>query len=172
VRPNHAIRFWGAEKFRRRNRFLATKKDMLENLQTHRQLLFDLTANYLDSLQDSFERLAYLAGLCEGVSGKYVHERLTAVYGPERVDQVLAKCHEEVFERLLEMPLNSQEEELRRYISTWAGSFVDNVRLCRKLGPGWVPAKAPSYLIELYSSNLSALLELLLDSTTTARSGM
>jgi len=145
---------------------------VLEHLQTHRQLLFDLTANYLDPLRGSFERLAYLAGLRESSTGKYQHDRLAAVYGTERVDQVLARCHEEIFERLLEVPLGSQEEELRRYINSWPGSFVDNVRRCRELARSWAPANAPRYLIELYSSNLNALLELLPDNTTTARSDM
>jgi len=145
---------------------------MLENLQTHRQLLFDLTANYLDPLSDTFERLAYLAGLRQSSTDRYVHERLAAVYGSERVDQVLAKCHEEVFERLLETPLSSQEDALRRYVGSWPGSFVENVERCRSLAPRWAPANSPGYLTELYSSNLNALLQLLQDSTTTARSDM
>ena len=145
---------------------------MLENLQTHRQLLFDLTANYLDPLSDTFERLAYLAGLRQSSSGKYVHQRLAAVYGAERVDQVLAQCHAEIFERLLESSLSSQEDGLRRYVGSWPGSFVENVDRCRLVAPQWAPPKAPGYLIELYSSNLNALLQLLLDSTTTARSDM
>jgi hypothetical protein len=143
---------------------------MLENLQTHRQLLFDLTANYLDPLSDIFERLAYLAGLRQPSEGSYVHPRLAAVYGAERVDQVLAECHEEIFERLLESPLSSQEEALRRYVSSWPGSFLENVDRCRVVASKWTPPNAPAYLIELYSSNLNALLQLILDSTTTARS--
>jgi hypothetical protein len=145
---------------------------MLENLQTHRQLLFDLTANYLDPLSDIFERLAYLASLRQSSAGAYVHARLAAVYGAERVDQVLAECHEEIFERLLESSLGSQEEALRRYVSSWPGSFVENVHRCRIAAPRWVPPNAPAYLIELYSSNLNALLQLLLDSMTKARSDM
>jgi len=145
---------------------------MLEHIQTHRQLVFDLTANYLDPLRGSFERVAYLAGLRDSSTGKYQHDRLAAVYGAERVGQVLAKCHEEIFERLLEVPLGSQEEELRRYIGSWPGSFVDNVKRCRELARSWTPPNAPSYLIELYASNLNALLELLPDNTTTARSDM
>jgi hypothetical protein len=143
---------------------------MLENLQTHRQLLFDLTANYLDPLSDIFERLVYLASLRQSSAGAYVHPRLAAVYGAERVDQVLAECHEEIFERLLESSLSSQEEALRRYVSSWPGSFVENVDRCRIAAPRWAPPNAPAYLIELYSSNLNALLQLLLDSMTKARS--
>jgi hypothetical protein len=88
------------------------------------------------------------------------------------VDQVLAQCHEEIFERLLESSLSSQEEGLRRYVGSWPGSFVENVDRCRLVARQWTPPSAPDYLIELYSSNLNALLQLILDSTTTARSDM
>lgn len=142
---------------------------MLENLQTHRQLLFDLTANYLDPLQGAFERLAYLSSLRDASTGRYVHERLAAVYGPECVDQVVAASHEEVFERLLEMPLRAQEEGLRRYVASLPGSFAEQLENCRRQAAAWVPPEAPSYLTELYSSNLNALVELLPDNAAKVR---
>lgn len=142
---------------------------MLEHLQTHRQILFDLTANYLDPLDGAFHRLAYVSGLREVSSGKYVHNRLAAVYGAEAVNQVLAKCHEEVFERLLEMPLTAQEDDLRSYLSSLEGSFLEKVRRCSEQATSWAPPKAPKYLTELYSSNLNALREMLLDNRTTVR---
>jgi hypothetical protein len=144
---------------------------MLENLQTHRQILFDLTANYLDPLPGPFERLAYLSGLRDTASGKYVQEQLATVYGGERVDQVAACCHEEVFERLLEMPLSSQEEALRRYVASLPGTFPENLENCRQLACHWAPPTAPSYLTELYFSNLGALLVLLADNMTKVRPG-
>ena len=144
---------------------------MLEHFQTRRQILFDLTANYLEPLSSCYQRLGYLFSLREPSSGRYVHDRLAAVYGMEPVDQVLAHCHEEVFERLLEMPLNSQESDLRRYVSSLPGSFEENVNLCRETANTWIPPQAPSYLKELFCSNLNALLELLLDHKPTVRSG-
>jgi hypothetical protein len=144
---------------------------MLEHLQTHRQILFDLTANYLEPLNSAYQRLAYLASLRDPSSGIYVHDRLAAIYGPERVDQVLARCHEEVFERLLEMPLTSQEEELRLHLSSLPGSFRENVSRCRETAETWIPSKAPSYLKELFCSNLNALREVVLDNKTKVRSG-
>jgi hypothetical protein len=142
---------------------------MLEHLQVHRQILCDLTANYLDPLGNAFERLAYLAGLREASSGRYVHEQLAATYGVEPVNQVVAKCHEEVFERLLEMPLSSQEAGLRTYVNALPGSYLENVEKCKRVASNWAPPQAPSYLTELYVSNLAALLELIGHSTPTAR---
>jgi hypothetical protein len=141
---------------------------MLEHLQIHRQILCDLTANYLDPLGGTFDRLAYLAGLRDASSGRYIHSQLAAVYGAEPVNGVVARCHEEVFERLLEMPLSSQEAGLRSYVSALPGSYLEKVEQCRRVASSWAPPNSPSYLNELYSSNLAALLELIGRSTPTA----
>jgi hypothetical protein len=140
---------------------------MLEHLQTYQQTLFDLTANYLEPLPSCYSRLAYLFGLFHPTSGKYVHEPLAVVYGPENVHAVIAKCHEEVFERLLEMPLNAQGEELKRYLSSLTGTANENSLLYVENAKKWVPPRSPGYLTELYCSNLDVLLELLRDGMST-----
>jgi hypothetical protein len=144
---------------------------MLEQLQTYQQILFDLTANYLEPLPSCYARLSYLVGLRDSFSGRYVHPELASVYGAEPVDQVIAKCHEEVFERLLEMPLNAQAEELRSYLCSQSGTLEENAILCREKSETWVPPGAPTYLIELYCSNLDVLLELLRGNKSTVRRG-
>ena len=144
---------------------------MVDVFRTHRQILSDITANYLEPLDGSFARLEYLHRLRDP-SGKYVHERLTTVYGADSVDQVLARCHEEVFERLLELPLTTQEEDLRRHLKSYPGSMADKISQCRAVAASWVPPQALSYLQELFCSNLNALLELLLDDQRKARSDM
>jgi hypothetical protein len=136
---------------------------MLEKFQTCQQVLFDLTANYLEPMNSAYQRLAYLFSLWEASTGKYVHEHLATVYGAEAVDQVIAHCHEEVFERLLEMPLNAQREDLRLHLRATPGVSEGNAKRYQENGRRWVPAGAPSYLRELYCSNLDALLELLTD---------
>ena len=85
--------------------------------------------------------------------------------------QLLAHCHEEVFERLLEMPLNLQAENLRVYLNSSPGSFAENAHRCRETAKVWIPVQAPSYLRELFCSNLNVLLEMLLAQSTSARSG-
>jgi hypothetical protein len=144
---------------------------MLEHFQTRRQILFDLTANYLEPLNSAFQRLAFLFSLRESSSGRYVHDRLAAEYGSEPVHQLLAHCHEEVFERLLEMPLNSQGDDLRRYLESLPGSFRENAQRCGETAKNWIPPQAPSYLKELFCSNLNALLEMLVAQSSSARSG-
>jgi hypothetical protein len=142
---------------------------MVDVFRTYKQILFDITANYLEPLDGSFARLDYLHSLRES-SGKYVHERLAEVYGADSVDQVLERCHEEVFERLLELPLTAQEGDLRRHLNSYSGSIGEKVSRFRAVAVSWVPPQSPSYLKELFCSNLNALLELLLDDRTTIRS--
>jgi len=141
---------------------------MLNQLQTQRQLLFDLTANYLEPLPDAFSRLAYLSGLRDS-TGKYTHDRLATVYTPALIDEVVSNCHEELFERLLEVPLSGQEKDLRKYLHVMPGPFEEDVLRHSKLAVEWIPPAAPSYLKELYCSNLHVLAEVLLDNKPRVR---
>jgi hypothetical protein len=134
---------------------------MLKHLQIHRKILYDLVVNDLEPLKSTYARLAYLAVLKDPATGKYAHQKLAAVYGDERVSEALAKCHEEMLERLLEMPLAQQEEDLRTYISLLPTGKEWNDVQCAETTRAWVPAQAPDYLKELFCSNMGALCELL-----------
>jgi len=134
---------------------------MLDQFQCTQQILFDLTANYLEPLATAYDRLHYLAGLRSELPEKYVHEKLSSLYGADAVHQVISQCHQEVFERLLEMPLNAQGEELRVYLSSLPGTIEENAANCLGVCKEWIPLETPNYLKELYCSNLSVLLELL-----------
>src|SRR5690349_18802985 len=112
---------------------------MQEQLRIHRQILYDLALHYLEPLTGNFARLAYLASLKNPSSNLYTHERLSAIYGQEPVGQALANCHEELFERLLEMPLAQQEEDLRRFVGTLPEGVAGAVRSCQKRAESWIP---------------------------------
>jgi len=134
---------------------------MLEQLRIHRQIVSDLTMHYLEPLDGFHARLVYLAGLHDPERGIYVHARLEVVYGEAPVNEVIAKCHNELFERLLETPLALQEEDLRQYVASMKGSRESNLENCEKSCESWIPAAAPDYLKELFRSNQAALHELL-----------
>jgi hypothetical protein len=144
---------------------------MQEQLRIHRQILYDLALHYLEPLSGSFARLAYLASLQNPSTKIYAHDRLAAVYGPEPVGETLAKCHEELFERLLEMPLAQQEEELRLFVGTLPEGTNEGAKVTQRRIEDWIPVGAPDYLKELFRSNLAALLELLRERNPKARSG-
>jgi len=143
---------------------------MQEQLRIHRQILYDLALYYLEPLNGNFPRLVYLASLKDASTKLYAHERLAAAYGAEPVGESLAKCHDELFERFLEMPLAQQEEELRLFVATLPEGAKDGIRLCQGRIEEWIPPAAPDYLKELFRSNLNALLGLLRERHPKARS--
>ena len=143
---------------------------MQEQLRIHRQILYDLALHYLEPLNGSFSRLAYLTSLKQPSSQTYAHDRLAAVYGPAPINETLTKCHEELFERLLEMPLAQQEEELRQFFGTLPEAKQEGIEIHKKRIEDWIPLKAPDYLKELFRSNLSVLLALLRERNPKARS--
>ena len=143
---------------------------MQEQLRIHRQILYDLALHYLEPLNGSFARLAYLAGSKDQATKAYAHDRLSVIYGQEPVREALAKCHEELFERLLEMPLAEQEKDLRQFIGSLPQGGAEGVRYCQERIEDWIPAASPDYLKELFRSNLNALLGLLRERNPKARS--
>jgi len=144
---------------------------MLDKLQLHRQILYDLSVHSLEPMGGMYERLAYVANLRDPSTGTYSHERLSVVFGEESVSQALADCHEELFERLLESPLALQEEDLRSYLDTLPGERKGHLwEHCAK-PEAWIPPQAPDYLKKLFCSNLHALCELLQEKKPGTRSG-
>ncbi len=143
---------------------------MLHQLQVHRQILFNLATHYLEPLNGIFERLSFLAALRDPSTEIYSHPRLGPVYGETAVHEALAKSHEEIFERLLELPLAQQEQELRTCLDAWPGGREESLKYFEDTIQGWIPSEAPSYLKDLFCSNLNALRELLIDRQDRARS--
>jgi hypothetical protein len=141
-----------------------------EQLRIHRQIVYDLALHYLEPMNGSFSRLAYLASLKNPADKMYAHERLAALYGVGPVGETLAKCHEELFERLLEMPLAQQEEDLRLFLETLPEGIQEGVRICQGRVEEWIPAGAPDYLKELFRSNLAALLGMIRECDPKVRS--
>src|SRR5258706_14235387 len=96
--------------------------DTLTQLQQDRRIIHDLTLSTLARTSCPFSRLAYLASLRDISTNVYEHAGLAAVYPQAAVRQALEQCHQEVFERILEMPLLAQEEDLRAHLRTMPNS--------------------------------------------------
>src|SRR5260370_38215122 len=110
-----------------------------------------------------FGRLVSVGSLRDMSSGRYEHQGLAALYPEEAVQQALELCHEQIFERILEMPLEKQLEDLRNCLAAMEGGLASVVSHWRQLEPYRVllPENAPDYLKELFFSNLRALLDIL-----------
>ncbi|MGB8324823.1 MAG: hypothetical protein WCE52_17835 [Candidatus Acidiferrum sp.] len=142
---------------------------MLKQLQVHRQILFDLTSIYLDPMPGAYARLAYVAGLRDPGSQLYSHPVLSQRYPAERVSESIHSCHEELFEKLLELPLATLEQDLHEYFASLPET-KDPPQPCADLTISWIPIQAPDYLKELYRSNQAALCVLVQRRKPTAHS--
>jgi len=143
---------------------------MQDQLRIHRQILYDLALHHLEPLQGNFARLAYLAALRDSSTGIYEEKALLKAYGREPVHQALSGCHEELFERVLELPLAQQQEDLAQYLESQTEANARN-QMPGGFLESWIPCQAPEYLKELFRSNLNALFELLREKRSRARSG-
>jgi hypothetical protein len=143
---------------------------MLQQLQLHRQILFNLTTHFLEPLEGIFERLSFLARLRDPATGLYRHEGLSSVYGEQPVNEALSKSHEELFERLLELPLAQQEQELLICLNSWPGGKAEAYKDFKDTVQAWIPPDAPPYLKDLFCSNLHVLHELQSAQKSKARS--
>ncbi len=137
--------------------------DTLTQLQQNRRIIHDLTLSTLARISCPFSRLAYLASLRDISTNVYEHAGLAAVYPQAAVRQALEQCHQEVFERILEMPLLAQEEDLRAHLRTMPNGSRNAAIQWRRLESyrALLPADSPEYLKELFCSNVRAILEIL-----------
>jgi hypothetical protein len=142
-----------------------------EALRTYRQIFSDLGIRYLEPLPNTLARLIYLAGLRDPATGAYKHPDLALLYPEASVGQVLAKCHEELFERYLELPLESQQEELCNYFETSGQKLAEDTPSRLEIMDSWSPSSMPDYLKDLFRANLQALCALLRERSSKARSG-
>jgi hypothetical protein len=144
----------------------------LTQLQQNRRVVQDFTETTLAGISGLFARLAYIASLRDLSSGKYEHAGLLALYPDEAIQQALQLCHEQIFERILESPLSSQQEDLRGCLAgmeaglSRAASHWRRIESYRVL----VPEAVPDYLKDLFCSNLRALLEILVEESSPAHS--
>jgi hypothetical protein len=144
---------------------------MLTQLQQNRRIIQDFTATTLASIPSLFGRLIYLSSLRDLASGRYEHAGLLALHPEEAVQQALAKCHEEVFERVLETSLAEQAEDVRDCLQAMPGGLTIAVSHWQRMEAYRVllPEESPDYLKELFCSNLHALLEILRSESLTPR---
>ena len=139
--------------------------ESFESYQQTRRVVEDFTARTLASIPTEFGKLLYLSSLRDFSSGNYVHEGLTARHSCEAVQQALGYCHEEVFLRILEMPLEQQEWDLRACMAGLEGEFWGKLRRWREAEfyRLLIPSESPAYLREIFLANVGALLDVVLE---------
>ena len=145
--------------------------ETLERFQLNRRVIEDFTARTLAAIPSDYGRLLYVSSLRDLASGRYLHEGLVAIYPEEAVQQALARCHEELFARILETPLEQQEWDLRACLGALGGDGGAIVARWQELESYrlMLPAGVPGYLHDLFCSNLRALLGLFAEERATCQ---
>lgn len=138
---------------------------MLRQLQIHRQIIQDISLSLLAPLPSLYQRLRLLSSFRNKQTGEYENNRLSGIYSATAVHEALATCHEEILERILELPLELQEGDLRQCLESLRGNFLDELKNWQLLEfeNRLLPETTPDYLKQLFRSNLRVLLQVLQD---------
>jgi hypothetical protein len=134
--------------------------ESFERFRQSRSVIEDFTSRTLAAIPSDFGRLCYVSSLKDSSTGLYKHDGLMDLYSDNSVQAALAQCHEELFSRILETPLNHQERDLRNCLNVAGDQFwavVESWRESRSFR-SMCPEGLPDYLDELFCSNMNALL--------------
>jgi hypothetical protein len=139
--------------------------ESLERFQQSRSVIEDFTSRTLAVIPSDFGRLYYISSLKDPETGRYQHDGLRDVYSDSSVQEALTQCHQELFSRILETPLRTQERDLSSCLHSagdqiWA--LIENWRENRVFLE-MCPEGLPNYLNDLFSSNMTAMLAILSD---------
>ena len=134
--------------------------ESFDRFQQSRCVIEDFTSRTLAVIPSEFGRLFYVSSLKDSANGRYQHAGLVELYSEDSVQVALGDCHEELFSRILETPLLEQERDLRKCLDTAGDRFWTVVDAWRKDNSfqTMCPEGLPSYLKDLFCSNLAALL--------------
>jgi hypothetical protein len=133
-----------------------------EQFRASKSVIEDFCSRTLAAISTDFARLHYVSSLKGSGTGRYEHEGLSSLYPENSVQAGLTHCHEELFSRILETPLQKQESDLYDCLTTAGDTFWDVVEDWRQTHSfeEMCPDGVPSYLQDLFRSNMSALLSI------------
>jgi len=134
--------------------------ESLERFQQSRAVIEDFSSHTLAAIPSDFGRLYYVSSLKDSDSGRYEHEGLMSLYPENAVQAALSHCHEELFSRILETPLNEQAQDLRECLETAGDKYWDVIESWREnpYFQSMCPEGLPDYLHDLFCSNMGVLL--------------
>src|SRR6185437_7751442 len=137
--------------------------EALDEFRQNHRVIEDFASTTLAGIPGDLCRLLHVATLRDMGTGQYRHAGLEAIYSEPAVHQALLVCHQELFERILEASLEQQEVELRKCLDGLVGGTCE-------IAGRWqehefyrvlIPSGVPSYLRELFCSNIGVLLDLI-----------
>jgi hypothetical protein len=127
------------------------------------KVIGDFQTKTLAEMPGRFNKLVYLASLRDYNTGRYHHYGLETRYSAAAVDQGLHRCHIQIFEELVTLPL---EEQTRDLVAMFESVREDRKRLIetwRKLRSYQVlpPADCHHLARQLFDKNIEVMLRIL-----------
>lgn len=137
--------------------------ESLERFTQNQCVIEEFTTRWLAPISSDLGRLVHVSMLRNLSSGHYSHPLLEQVYSEPAVHQALLFCHEELFAKVLEKPLEQQERDLRVFLAGMDSSPAEVVERWREVDSfrTLVPLGTPAYLRDLFFSNLRIILGLI-----------
>lgn len=117
----------------------------------------------LDTLPNDLTRMLYLASLRDCNSGRYLHPQLSSRMGVEAADRALSTCHDQLFRRLLTMPISTYVLQLEEYIRYTRADRHTVLRTWQSLQAyrSTIPLRALPIYSELFCLNIELALTIL-----------
>ncbi len=136
--------------------------ESLETFHQNRRVIEAFTRGSLAAIPTQLGRIFYVANLFDAATRIYRHPDLEASYPPGSVQDAIAYCHRELFDRVLELPLDEQEKDLRRFFEETGGPPDRTAHrwLEQETYRQLAPPGVPTYLSDLFESNMRVILRL------------
>ena len=143
--------------------------ESLERFSQNQRVIEEFTARTLSDISTNFGRLVYVSTLRNVSEGRYRNSLLEEIYAEPAVHQALLYCHEELFAKVLETPLEQQEWDLRLYLAGLDAPHEEIIGRWLEIDyfRTFVPFGTPSYLRDLFFSNLRVVLGLIVAGSAT-----
>jgi hypothetical protein len=137
--------------------------ESLERFAQNQRVIEEFTTRWLAPISGDLGRLVHVSMLRNLSSGRYSNPSLEQVYSEPAVHQALLYCHEELFAKVLEKPLEQQERDLRVFLAGMDSPQAEVVERWREVEflRTLVPFGTPAYLRDLFFSNLRVILGLI-----------
>jgi hypothetical protein len=134
--------------------------ESLEHFQQSRAVIEDLTSRTLAAIHTDFGRLHYLSSLKDPATGHYEHDGLKRIYPEGSVQSAILHCHEELFSRILETPLEDQQRDFRTCLQNTGNEFKTIIETWQQINffRTLCPEGMPEYLNDLFCSNMTAII--------------
>ena len=122
-----------------------------------------LTERTLSKIRGDFARFIYLASTRNYNTGEYHHDGLACMFTESVAGRALAKCHWDVFMRLVLCPVKDLVEQLELYASVNCATRSELVRIWGKLRPysATVPLESSPLADRFFVSNIKVALTIL-----------